>query len=529
MYNLFVLFLEILIAIFMYAYIVKKQKQITVDPKKLDLIYISALLAVSVFAVAIRVYNGHNSGGDFSEYIAQARSIVEGTMQEQVSANTFIVTNSHFQFGPFAYPWGYPLLLAPMYKLFGMNYIAFKAVNCIFLVAMVVILYKVFSENLDKKFAFLAAALVAFIPVNLRLADNVLSDMTFCFFSVVSVYGIYRLVNAQKNQILWAVLVGATSFFAFFIRTAGIVSLITLFVADFISLVGFIIKPLKKFTDKFGFAKRSVVLRAVPYAVFAVGFAVIKLVFPQSDSGYSNYLSNLSIHSISSNILQYTISLKEMFDAGLVLSYILIALVAVLFVIGIVKGFFTKTVYIVYSFGMFALIMLFPEYQGIRYLISILPWIIMIAFSSVDFLSDKIKIEKGKFVFNFKAAFTAIICVAIVFSFYSSSVYLIDRIKSPSQMSTNHSYDKSSIELYDFIKENTDDSAVIVYSNPRLVWLNTERRSISIEEKNVDKFEMADYILVNTEYESYAKNHASATSDIKSVFSNDTYELYKIN
>jgi hypothetical protein len=75
--------------------------------------------------------NGHDWGDDFAAYIMQAKSITEGRHSEFIEANRFTIEQSSYPIGPVAYPWGFPVLLAPFYALFGLNMIALKSVSII--------------------------------------------------------------------------------------------------------------------------------------------------------------------------------------------------------------------------------------------------------------------------------------------------------------------------------------------------------------------------------------------------------------
>ena len=81
-------------------------------------------LMTGVFSLLFVLFildGGNNWGGDFSEYIAQARAIVTGTIDVQVRNNAYIIENSPPFLGDVVYPWGFPFLLAPFYALFGKN------------------------------------------------------------------------------------------------------------------------------------------------------------------------------------------------------------------------------------------------------------------------------------------------------------------------------------------------------------------------------------------------------------------------
>jgi len=67
--------------------------------------FVLAILGMALSSLML--YNGHNWGGDFSEYIAQAIALVKGkeAILEQIKNNTFIIDNCDWLFGAYIYPW----------------------------------------------------------------------------------------------------------------------------------------------------------------------------------------------------------------------------------------------------------------------------------------------------------------------------------------------------------------------------------------------------------------------------------------
>ena len=80
--------------------------------KYLSLIFfliLSALMQILTWST------GHNWGGDFSAYIMQAISLTDSTVQEFIEQNSFTVYESSSNLGPVTYPWGFSLLLSPLF------------------------------------------------------------------------------------------------------------------------------------------------------------------------------------------------------------------------------------------------------------------------------------------------------------------------------------------------------------------------------------------------------------------------------
>ena len=81
--------------------------------------------ALVLFSITVTFWRkfqmpGHNPGDDFALYVNQAKSLVQGNVGETLASNHFAVDNSSWHsFSPYSYPWGFPLLLAPMMLIKG--------------------------------------------------------------------------------------------------------------------------------------------------------------------------------------------------------------------------------------------------------------------------------------------------------------------------------------------------------------------------------------------------------------------------
>ena len=130
---------------------------------------------------------GHYWGGDFSAYIMQAQSILDGTVQQFIEENTFTIKNTLPGLGPILYPWGYPVLILPAIYFFGINLLAIKAINFLFFLLFLICVYFLFVYRLSKFKLFILLCLFAFSPVLLYSHDFILSDIPFLFFSTLSI------------------------------------------------------------------------------------------------------------------------------------------------------------------------------------------------------------------------------------------------------------------------------------------------------------------------------------------------------
>lgn len=111
---------------------------------------LSAVILGSLILGTLTLTRGHQWGDDFAWYILQARSILNGTTDEFMAQSTFTNTQSTTHLGPLAYPWGYPLILAPVYALRGISPLALKLPGLLFFAGFLVCLYFLLNDRLTR-------------------------------------------------------------------------------------------------------------------------------------------------------------------------------------------------------------------------------------------------------------------------------------------------------------------------------------------------------------------------------------------
>ncbi|MDD5939407.1 MAG: hypothetical protein PUC46_01335, partial [Lachnospiraceae bacterium] len=99
--------------------------------KKLALIVFAAAFAAGL----LTIYQGKSWGGDYSQYYAQARALITNSIPEWYRKNIFIITNSAEGIGSDVYPWIWPILIAPVIKIFGFNFTVLKIYEDLFFAA----------------------------------------------------------------------------------------------------------------------------------------------------------------------------------------------------------------------------------------------------------------------------------------------------------------------------------------------------------------------------------------------------------
>lgn len=194
------------------------------------------LLGVSCALIYGLLTDAHDWGGDFSEYIMQAKSIVEQDISGFIADDTF----------PIKYPWGFPMLLAPVYKAFGLDILRLKMVGVICYVLFLFVIYYGFAQYHSRAGILGVTAVFALNPYMLTFLNQILSDIPFLFFSTLCVLLVGRAVVQRRPIISFPidyVLIGIVLGIAFLIRNNGALLIILVALTQLISTAsGFLIE-----------------------------------------------------------------------------------------------------------------------------------------------------------------------------------------------------------------------------------------------------------------------------------------------
>jgi hypothetical protein len=174
---------------------------------------IGLLAAVFCFFV-VTIRTGHRWGDDYALYILEAKNIATGTAYPTIG----LIADPYYpSYSPRMTPPGFPLLLAPLYKVFGLNLEAFKAEEVVFFVGALAAACLFFQSWLPPAWVLLFAAIMGFNPFFWNFKDDVLSDIPFLFFLWLE----FLLLERRMP----AVLCGFVAYLAIATRGAGIVLL----------------------------------------------------------------------------------------------------------------------------------------------------------------------------------------------------------------------------------------------------------------------------------------------------------------
>lgn len=200
-------------------------------------------LMVLVAGWAIGVHrNGHSWGDDFTLYLRQSKSLLDGNVGQVIADNHFNVDNAAKPgFSPYVYPWGWPLLLAPFYRLFGLDYERLKLVEVACFIGFLLAFHAVIRRRLQQWAAFATAAFVGTTFVYLQHTGQLVSELPYMLFVGITLWYLDRLRHEQpldaagRRQLI---LLGLLAMFVFNIRREGLAIVAAIGVAQLLDLRG---------------------------------------------------------------------------------------------------------------------------------------------------------------------------------------------------------------------------------------------------------------------------------------------------
>jgi hypothetical protein len=419
---------------------------------KPSLVVILILIAVGIFYVST-FRAGHLWGDDFALYIQHAKNLAEGRAYDQ----TGYIYNPHKpDMGPPEYPPMFPLVLAVVYKVAGMNLVAMKAVNTVLFLAALYVFYLAFAADLPFVYLVVSILVLALNPYLWDFKDGVQSDMLFLLLSYT---GLCLFAAVQEKRAESPLRIGAVAvciYLAYATRTAAVVLLPSLLAADLVQL-------------------RRVRSTTTATAGLATALILAHSIAFRGTVRYADQL-HFSFPALLQNAQAYVWQIEKRLwfnDINPHLSLLLFLTAVLLGMAGLVIRLFRcPKVFDVFAAGYVAMIFLWLSPPDLRLLIPVIPLWVLYAATALYALRQRAE-PAAKWM-----AVTAISQVLIAYAYaYTAAPYgpIAEGIGDPDFRSMCH-----------YIYQHTATSAVFVFSKPRLLALMTGRPAAAYHEPTDD-------------------------------------------
>lgn len=420
------------------------------------------LIAIGIFyAATFRA--GHDWGGDFSLYIHHAKNLVEGIPYKETG---YLYNPNNATVGPATFPPVFPLLLAPIYAIFGMNLTAMKAELLALFMLTLWAIFEAFDDALSPLHRLLLVTMIGLNPCFWAFKDHILSDTPFLLFiylSLMAIHRAFRTKHTRQKTLLLGMLIGLLMYLAYGSRSPGLVLIPSLWSYDLLR------------------HRRISRLTLVSTMTFFL-LMVAQGVFAHNDSSYGDQFVSMTAKTILRNLRGYAQSMTIFWENGFSRfgRHAVFLLTGLLALAGLClrlrRGI---TIFEVFGLLYGLLIILFPFTQ-FRYLFPLFPLYAAYMLLALSAFSKQISRIPQKFV---PISAIMLMIAATYLAQYSRAEYgaFTEGIAMPTAQ-----------ELFAYISRQTPKDAVYIFRKPRVLALFTDRR-VGGYHRPVSDQELLDY------------------------------------
>jgi len=397
-------------------------------------------------------------------YIHHAKNFVNGINYE----DTGYIYNPHYpSLGPKTYPPVFPLILAPVYKWFGLDVSAMKILAISFFLIFLLVFFLIVRDELSFRFQIILIGVIGCNPYFWGFKDEIRPDIIYLLFCYISLLIISRVLEQNKFQnhhLLYAVLAGIFIYLSYGTRSVGLGLMVSLIIYELIKW------------------RKPTLFTGIAMLIF-FSLMGLQIIFFHSDK---SYLDQLVVYPnrLLSNLSYYLRKFSDLWDNGY--SRDLSKVFSVILLIAASIGFWVrirsrKTIFEIFFIVHFVIIILWPIRQGVRFLIPVIPLYFFYAFLGMQRIANFKNEKMNKIPY--------IIILILISVFYTCKYSTTDYASLADGV-----HKKESMDLFSFIRDNTKQKDVFVFRKPRVLSLYTGR-SAAVYHRPENESELLDYLV----------------------------------
>ena len=438
--------------------------------------------------------NGHNWGGDFALYISQSKALLVGQTDQLYLASKSSCEHSYYRMNPDLYPPGFPVLLAPVYALFGLNFLFLKGVVIFCFLGSLLLIYTLFKIIAGKIEAIITVSLLGASTVFVQHSNYILADIPAMLWVLLGLYLQVKLPNKTIKQVyLKQVVLAFVCVLAYQTKALSIVLFITLFFYQVVQL----------------FTQLSVKSILILVLTFISINALFVLLYPHAGGGYDAQASTISWQTIQANLQYYKYAPKWF----LYNSNLWLWLTLPMLILGIIIHYKTHFIYVLFMFIQLSVLVVWPFQEGVRFILVLIPFYFLFAMLGYRFLANKLI---APHVYKLHAHY--VVFVAILAYSLFASYQLVAKQKG----SQNEIGSADAKALFTFVDSHTKSTDKLIFFKPNVLRLLAQRESVYLLERNAIAMSKADWWI-------YKHGDMPAdTTGLQPVFTNGTFTVFKL-
>ncbi|NOX87342.1 MAG: hypothetical protein GXO86_15525 [Chlorobi bacterium] len=450
-------------------------------------------------------------GGDYAMYITEAMNIAH---HQPVDSTHYVYNSNAPMLGPPLYPVGFPLLLAPVYLIFGNNILAMIVYMSLMLILLTLVLQLFFRRYFSETVSIILVLVILYNPWILHFKNEILADIPFAlFFNLTLILYLYR----SK-----AVFTGLAMGFSILIKTAGFALPVAFILYLFYQLI-------TGHEDRKIITKRLLI--PVIYSLLLVLF-VNKILF-HLPWGIGLYSENFSLFAFKQHVLKNTALYIELFQSFFHRNlydwkFLVLITQPVLFTFALIGFLNSKKdlLFFVVSTYLLMLIVYPYHFSGFRFLLPVIPVLLYYSLNGFNSIRWRFSVQK-KLLIPLLAVFLL-----------GQYIPEIIRLATNPVTTKQGPQEQTSQEVFEYIRNNLSEDETILFTKPRVLALYTGRKSVCNElNDDLEKMDLllrdkrVGYILTNENLSNPAleKYLISKKDHILLIWSNKKFKLYQVN
>ncbi len=455
----------------------------------------------------IGISTTHDWGDDYAQYFLQSKNLIENVPQ----TNTDLVfAEDELPYAIVAYPVGFPIILAPLYSIYGLYIPPYLYLNSIILILTALMLFDYLKKTFDVKLSLLIAIFFSYNIISMILKMEILSEFPF---TLILLAIIVCLKSDNRRSFLLAGLLGGI---LISIRISGLVILPAVFC--WLMITQRQISMHKRLLD-FG------IFTALTVAVFCI---LNSLLFNIDISNFLGFYSG----QFESNRLMIPSNFFAFFEkiAAVFIPTFSSVIITMLFLVLIITGFYKKLkekgaaewFFIFYLL----LIAIYPySSSGLRFLYPVMPFVLIYFVKGFQTIYLLLITKDKSFLI-----LTIIFCTSIILSNKILNAF----------PETDGPYANDARVALKFIRNETPKESIVLFSRARAMNLYGQRKSTFLIQHKTEKENLANLKNLNCDYIFYADERSGAfnqslqdflminKSEFDTIYKEDRYLLLKM-
>jgi hypothetical protein len=466
-------------------------------------------LAIVAFAYLADLSPGHVFvSDDFAAYVMHARNLVEGRPYTSIN---YVPNPKALWLAPSnGYPPVYPSLLAPAYRMFGLELRAYKVVTVLCFIVFLGVFALLVRPMLSPVMSACTLLFLGFNPIFWAQRNYILSEFPYLMFSfgtLLVVQRIYETLTPERLKVGAVVLLSILLYCSYGTRTIGICLLGAVMLADL-----------------FKFKRPSRFFMATFAATILL--ILVQSILITSPKGYISAF-HFSPRMTLVNVVYYSKTLSYVWQNGFSKK---VQIVFALFFTGLAAAAFARHLWKekaareFYLLGYLGILFVWNAEIGLRGLLPILPLYFAYGLEQFSRMVGPVRVLTQR-------------AAILVLALFCGVTYGGEFLRESRQRPEPNVNDPAAQELFLFLRANTKPSEVLIFAKPRSLALFTNREVASFgpDESPEDSMNFMRSIhatiLVKTDWSpaSWQSFVDSKKSSLVEIFHNSEYQVFRVH